>query len=110
MSGGGNRREVRPGSGVLFRNDRKERDTHPDYTGSITLPDGTEHWFKAWLKEGSRGKFLSVQIGDPKEERGSAGGGGGGGGRGRVVQGKFGSGPRPAGAGGGRDLDDDIPF
>ena len=32
--------------GVLFKNDRKESDSHPDYKGQINV-DGTEFWLSA---------------------------------------------------------------
>ena len=55
--------------GVLFRNDGKEKETHPDYKGRITLPDGAEHWLSAWLNESKKGtKYLSLQIGDLTDE------------------------------------------
>ena len=50
-------------SGVLFKNDRKETERHPDYTGTWTDADGVEHWFSAWLKESKSGtKFMSVSA------------------------------------------------
>lgn len=47
--------------GVLFKNDRKAKDTHPDYTGSLNV-DGVEHFLDAWIKDGKNGKFMSVSI------------------------------------------------
>lgn len=53
--------------GVLFRNDRKEAENHPDYKGSINV-DGQEYWLSAWLKSGEKGKFFSMSV-QPKEQR-----------------------------------------
>ena len=59
------------GDGVLFDNDRKESDRHPDFTGNI-IYEGVEHWFSAWSKVSKKGnKFLSVSMGKPKEQQGS---------------------------------------
>jgi hypothetical protein len=58
----------RTNKGVLFDNDRKQTDNHPDMTGSINI-DGVEHWFSAWWKDGSRGEFLSLSIGKPKDQQ-----------------------------------------
>lgn len=55
-------------SGILFKNDRKEKDTHPDYTGKITI-NGVEHFLSAWIKDGKSGsKFMSLSIGKPVDE------------------------------------------
>jgi hypothetical protein len=48
-------------SGILFRNHDKETDKHPDYKGSLTI-GGTEYWLSAWLKDGKRGKFMSLSV------------------------------------------------
>jgi hypothetical protein len=63
--------ELRDGQGTLFRNERKETEKHPDYTGSIKLPDGSECWLSGWIKQGAKGKFFSLQIGKPKNEAAS---------------------------------------
>jgi predicted DNA-binding WGR domain protein len=47
--------------GVLFKNDRKESDRHPDYKGSAEV-DGVEYWIAAWIKEGKKGKFMSLSF------------------------------------------------
>lgn len=59
--------ERKDGDGTLFKNDRKEKDTHPDYTGSILI-NGVDHWLSAWLKQGKNGKFMSLSA-KPKQER-----------------------------------------
>lgn len=53
--------------GVLFKNDRKEQDNHPDYKGSINV-GGVEFWLSAWIKEGNKGKFMSLSI-KPKDQQ-----------------------------------------
>jgi uncharacterized protein (DUF736 family) len=53
----------------LFKNNRKETENHPDYTGSITLPNGTEHFLSAWLKTAKSGKkYMSLSIGKAKDQ------------------------------------------
>lgn len=56
-------------SGRLFKNDRKEKDSHPDLNGHLNV-NGEEFWISAWKKEGSagRGPFYSIAI-KPKEEQ-----------------------------------------
>jgi hypothetical protein len=90
--------------GVLFKNDRKEKDSHPDYKGSINV-DGEEFWLAAWIKDGRKGKFMSLSI-TPKEEQQEA----------APTPAQRRSAPPPprqSGGGGGRgfdDMDDSIPF
>lgn len=58
--------------GILSKNDRKEKDTHPDYRGNINV-GGVEYWLDAWIqkrKDGS-GSFLSLSV-KPKDQRQSA--------------------------------------
>jgi phage repressor protein C with HTH and peptisase S24 domain len=57
--------ELRDGQGSLFKNERKESEKHPDYTGSAKI-DGRDFWLSAWIKEGTKGKFMSLAL-KPKD-------------------------------------------
>jgi len=64
--------EKKDNSGALFKNDKKEKDTHPDYRGDIKI-DGVEYWLSAWIKPMKNGgKFmsLSAQVKDGQFSKG----------------------------------------
>lgn len=74
---------------TLNKNDRKEKDTHPDYKGSLNV-DGVDYWIDGWIKDGANGKFISGSL---------------------KAKGAGGTTPRsPQPAAFDTDLDDDIPF
>lgn len=65
--------EVKPNNGVLFKNDRKTEERHPDYTGSITLEDGLDYYLDGWKNESKNGKqYLKVRIGKQKTQGATA--------------------------------------
>ncbi len=60
--------EQRDNSGSLFKNDRKEKENHPDYKGGCMV-GGVEMWMSAWLKTGANGtKFMSFSF-QPKDQQ-----------------------------------------
>ena len=52
-------------TGTIRRNERKEKETHPDMTGSIRI-NGVDYWLSGWTKENERGKYLSLSA-KPKD-------------------------------------------
>lgn len=58
--------EPKNGTGVLFINDKRENEKHPNMKGKILTPDGIEYFISAWTKEGKNGKFLSLAINEAK--------------------------------------------
>lgn len=56
---------------ALFRNNRKQKDTHPDFNGTFVDEDGNEYYMDAWSKAPKNGgeKFLSGKM---KRKDGSA--------------------------------------
>jgi hypothetical protein len=81
-------------SGLLSKNKRKEKDTHPDYSGSINV-GGVEYWLSGWIKTGKESsklageKFFLLSVKPKDEQRAPA------------------PAPAPAPA---DDFNDDIPF
>lgn len=75
---------------TLNKNERKEKETHPDYKGSLNL-DGVDYWIDGWIKDGANGKFISGSL-KPKDAQQS-----------RPAQ-------REQPAGFGADFDDSVPF
>lgn len=58
--------EPKDNTGSLFKNDRKESDTHPDYKGSALL-NGVDHWLDAWINTDRNGnKYMSLKF-KPKQ-------------------------------------------
>ena len=48
--------------GALFPNDKKQKESHPDYRGNINV-EGTEYWIKGWKKTAKTGmRFLSLSL------------------------------------------------
>ena len=48
-------------TGVLFINDRKEKETHPTRKGSLNV-EGKEYWLSGWDKETSKGETISLSL------------------------------------------------
>ena len=72
-------------SGIIGKNERKQKDNHPDIKGQATV-NGVEYWMSGWKKEKDGKGFYSLAF-KPKEAKSQSGG----------------SSSSP-------DLDDDIPF
>lgn len=53
-------------SGSLFKNEKREKDTHPHMTGTALI-GGVEYWVSAWTKEGEKGRWQSLAF-KPKEQ------------------------------------------
>lgn len=58
--------EHRENFGTLFKNDRKNGEKHPDYKGQINV-NGQLLDIAAWIKEGKKGKFLSLKVSEPRQ-------------------------------------------
>lgn len=48
--------------GSIWKNDKKDKDTHPDFTGSLNVA-GVEYWVSAWKrKEGASPKVPALSF------------------------------------------------
>lgn len=66
--------ELRNNSGSMFKNSRKEKDTHADMTGEIMV-DGKTYWLNGWRKIDKNGNpWYSVAVREktPKQESSEA--------------------------------------
>ena len=60
--------EHKPNTGSIFKNDKKEKDTHADYKGSALI-DGVDYWISCWINETKDGqKYLKFSF-DAKDEK-----------------------------------------
>jgi hypothetical protein len=48
-------------TGILGRNERREKDTHPTHSGQCTI-DGKQFWISAWVNEGNKGKYFKLNF------------------------------------------------
>ena len=63
--------EQKPNTGSLFKNDRKETDSHPDYKGSALIDGLGECWLDAWINTAKDGtKYMSLKL-KPKDANGT---------------------------------------
>jgi hypothetical protein len=82
--------EMKPDSGSLFKNDKREKDTHANARGSALI-GGVEYWIDAWTNETNSGdKYQSLKF----KRKDAAGG----------------QPSRSQPAAGDTDLSDDVPF
>lgn len=58
-------------NGILSKNRKKEKDTHPDINGSATI-EGVEYWLSGWAKTGKNGPFYSLAF-KRKDQQGQGG-------------------------------------
>jgi hypothetical protein len=77
--------EKKDNTGAIFKNDKKKQDNHPDRTGTAMI-GGVEYWVNGWIKDGAKGKFLSMSF-KPKDAK-----------------------PKDKPRGGGQAIESDIPF
>ena len=75
-------------SGSLFKNDKREKDTHPHATGSALI-GGVEYWVSAWTKTDKNGNKWQSLAFKPKEKQAA---------------------PRGGSRSSAADMDSDVPF
>lgn len=60
--------EQKDNSGSLFKNDKREKDSHPNAKGSCMI-DGVDYWVSAWTKFDKNGNPWQSLAFQKKEER-----------------------------------------
>jgi len=54
-------------TGVLFKNE-SDNEKAPAYKGKINV-DGKEYELAAWIREGKKGKFMSLKVQEPRQKK-----------------------------------------
>jgi hypothetical protein len=70
QSKGKSNNKQRDDSGAAFENNRKEKETHPDFTGQAMI-NGIEYWVSIWVKDPTgkaTSEWLSLAF-TPKNEQ-----------------------------------------
>lgn len=53
---------MKENTGSLFKNDKKESETHPDYKGSAKI-NNEEYWMSSWINKSADGKtYMSFKF------------------------------------------------
>jgi uncharacterized protein (DUF736 family) len=59
----------KPNTGALFKNQYKESDNHPDYTGPFTGPNGEDMQIAAWMNKTKDGmQYMSLSVSEKKQK------------------------------------------
>jgi uncharacterized protein (DUF736 family) len=58
--------EPKDNSGALFKNDKDGNEKRPDYRGNAVV-NGQPMQISAWVKDGKKGKYLSLQFQTPRK-------------------------------------------
>ncbi len=53
--------ELKEGQGSLFRNNKDGNEKRPDYRGQVNI-NGTFYDVSGWIKEGQKGKWMSLKV------------------------------------------------
>lgn len=58
--------------GVLYKNDRKDKDTQPDMKGSLNV-GGKEFWVSGWFNQNEKvGKYVKLALTEKEEKTSDA--------------------------------------
>ncbi len=66
--------ELRDNSGTMFRNKRKEKENHPDWSGDVMV-DGVTMWINGWEKKDKNGNVFYSFSFKPKQAKAEQRGG-----------------------------------
>ena len=61
--------ENKPNTGAMFKNEKKESDKHPDYTGTYYNENGVKMSSAMWINESKNGlKYFSIVNSEWREK------------------------------------------